>query len=248
MVNERFLRTSLLLEEEGMQRLQNSTVMIIGVGAVGGYALEAIARSGVGHIILVDFDVFDVTNINRQILALTSTIGRKKTDVAKERVLDINPDCLVEVRDIFVNAETLPLLLAEKVDFVVDAIDALNPKCCLIEALYNSGIPFISSMGAALKSDTSCIHFGRLSDTKNCGLSKFIRKRLKKRNLDIHHINCVYSDEQVDLPETAIICNDDEDNHNGRKRNTLGSLPTITAIFGLTIANEVIKKLSVGVN
>lgn len=244
MVDERFLRTKLLLGEEGLNKLHNSTVMIIGLGAVGGYALEAIARAGIGHLILVDFDVFDLTNINRQILATTSTIGRKKIDVAKERVLDINPACSVEIRDLFVNAETLPQLLSEPVDFVVDAIDALNPKCCLIEALYQKEIPFISSMGAALKSDPSCIHLGRLNDTKNCGLSKFIRKRLKKRGVDLKKIFCVSSDEQVDLPETAIICNEEEENPNGRKRNTLGSLPTITAIFGLTIANQVIKKIS----
>lgn len=243
MVDERFLRTELLLGAKGLDKLQNSTVMVIGLGAVGGYALEALARSGIGHLILVDFDSFDLTNINRQILALTSTTGRKKIDVAKERVLDINPACRVEAKDLFVNAETLPQLLSEKVDFVVDAIDALNPKCCLMEALYQKQIPFISSMGAALKSDPSCIHYGKLSATKNCGLSKFIRKRLKKRGVDIGKIYCVSSDEQVDLPETAIVCNENDENPNGRKRNTLGSLPTITAIFGLTIANQVIKTL-----
>lgn len=243
MVDERFLRTELLLGAKGLDKLQNSTVMVIGLGAVGGYALEALARSGIGHLILVDFDSFDLTNINRQILALTSTTGRKKIDVAKERVLDINPACRVETKDLFVNAETLPHLLSEKVDFVVDAIDALNPKCCLMEALYQKQIPFISSMGAALKSDPSCIHYGKLSATKNCGLSKFIRKRLKKRGVDIGKIYCVSSDEQVDLPETAIVCNENDENPNGRKRNTLGSLPTITAIFGLTIANQVIKTL-----
>lgn len=244
MVDERFLRTQLLLGEEGLNKLHNSKVMIIGLGAVGGYALEALARAGIGHLVLVDFDTFDLTNINRQILATTSSVGRKKIDVAKERVLDINPACMVETKDLFVNAETLPQLLSEPIDFVIDAIDALNPKCCLIEALYQQEIPFLSSMGAALKSDPSCIHLGRLSDTKNCGLSKFIRKRLKKRGIDLKKIFCVSSDEQVDLPETAIICNEDEENPNGRKRNTLGSLPTITAIFGLTIANQVIKKLS----
>lgn len=240
MVDERFLRTQLLLGEEGLTRLQQSKVMIIGLGAVGGYALEALARAGVGHLVLVDFDVFDITNINRQILATTSSIGRKKIEVARERVLDINPNCVVEIIDLFVNAETLPELLNQKVDFVIDAIDALNPKCCLIEALYNQKIPFLSSMGAALKSDPSCIHLGKLSETKNCGLSKFIRKRLKKREVDIKKIYCVFSDEQVDLPEGAIVNNEEEEN----KRNTLGSLPTITAIFGLTIANQVIKQLS----
>lgn len=242
--DKRFMRTKLLLGESGILKLHNSTVMIIGLGAVGGYALEALARAGVGRFILVDFDVFDETNINRQILALSSTVGEKKIEVAKKRVLDINPHCEVVLKDLFVNSDTLDDLLSEKVDFVVDAIDALNPKCCLIQALHEKGIPFISSMGAALKSDPSFIKLGALSKTKNCGLAKFIRKRLKKRGLDINQILCVSSEEQVDLPETAIICNEDTTPESGRVRNTLGSLPTITAIFGLTIANAVIKELS----
>lgn len=157
MENRRFLRTEALLGHEGMERLRGARVMVVGLGAVGGYALEALARAGVGHLTLVDFDVFDESNINRQILALNSTVGRKKTEVARERVLDINPDCDVKIIETFVNADTLPQLLAEPVDYVVDAIDALNPKCCLMETLYRNGIPFVSSMGAALKTDVSRI-------------------------------------------------------------------------------------------
>lgn len=241
--DERFMRTKLLVGEEGLQRLQQASVMIIGLGAVGGYALEAIARSGVGRLILVDFDVFDISNINRQILALSSTVGQKKTEVAKARVHDINPYCVVETREVFVNADTLPDLLNEKFDFVVDAIDALNPKCCLIEALHNSGIPFASSMGAALKSEPSLIRLCMLNQTKNCGLAKFIRKRLKRRGVDIAQITCVASEEQVNLENGGFLINEEEENGT-RPRNTLGSLPTITAIFGLTIANHVIKKIS----
>lgn len=241
--SDRLLRTRMLLGDEGVNKLQNSSVMVIGLGAVGGYALEAIARAGVGRLILVDFDVFDETNINRQILALSSTIGRKKTEVARERVLEINPHCCVEIRDVFVNAETLPQILATPVDFVIDAIDALNPKCCLIEELYQRGIPFISSMGAALKSNPSFIKCAPLSNSKNCGLAKFVRKRLRKRNIDVAKIDCVFSDQQVNLPETALSSAEAE-SEQGRVRHTLGSLPTITAIFGLTIANFVITKLS----
>ena len=240
---DRLTRTRMLLGDKGLSRLQNAAVMVVGLGAVGGYALEALARSGIGRLVLVDFDVFDESNINRQILALTSTVGQKKTEVARRRVLDINPDCIVETRDMFVNADTLPQLLDIPVDFVVDAIDALNPKCCLMEALYERGIPFISSMGAALKTDPSFIKCGTLSASKNSGLAKFIRKRLRKRGLEISRINCVYSDEQVCLPETALAF-DGDDASAGRVRHTLGSLPTITAIFGLTIANYVITSLS----
>lgn len=241
--DERFMRTKLLLGEDGLKRLQQATVMIIGLGAVGGYALEAIARAGVGHLILVDFDIFDASNINRQILALSSSIGRKKTEVAKERVLEINPQCEVEIRNVFVNSDTIPALLNEKVDFVIDAIDALNPKCCLIEALCQSGIPFATSMGAALKSDPSLIRLCSLNQTKNCGLAKFIRKRLKRRGVDLAQVTCVASEEQVDLGEGGLLVNEESENGT-RARNTLGSLPTITAIFGLTIANYVIKRLA----
>jgi len=241
--NDRLKRTRMLLGEDGVSRLQQASVMVVGLGAVGGYALEALARAGVGHLILVDFDTFDASNINRQILALTSTVGQKKTAVAKQRVQDINPDCRVEVVDTFVNADTLPDLLNRPLDYVIDAIDALNPKCCLIESLYEKQIPFISSMGAALKSDPSCIKTGKLSASKNCGLAKFIRKRLRKRGLEISRINCVFSDEQVVLPETALSL-ENEAPDCGRQRHTLGSLPTITAIFGLTMANYVITSLA----
>lgn len=239
-----------MLGDQGLDKLQNATVMVIGLGAVGGYALEALARSGVGHFILVDFDVFDITNINRQILALSSTIGMKKTDAARIRLAEINPNCKVEIRDMFVNQDTLPELLAMRPDFVVDAIDALNPKCCLIQELYKAGIPFISSMGAALKTNPAMIKYGKLSQTKNCGLAKFIRKRLKKRQIDIGKIFCVSSEEQVCIEGGGIEYNESAENeitsmeHQGRIRNTMGSLPTITAIFGLTIANEAIRQIS----
>ena len=239
-ISPRLMRTGLLLGEQGIEALQQATVMVAGVGAVGGYALEAVARAGVGHLILVDFDVFDETNINRQILALGSTVGRKKIEVAKGRVLDINPHCEVEVREVFINNDTLPALLDEKVDFVIDAIDSLNSKCCLIEALLARGIPFISSMGAALRTDTSFIKLGTLDKTKNCGLAKHLRQRLRRRGADIKKVRCVYSDEPADeRRKQAVVVN-----VNPEERNVLGSLPTITAIFGLMMANEVIKTLA----
>ncbi len=243
MSNKRFMRTEMLLGAEAMQKLQSSTVMIVGLGAVGGYVTEALARSGVGQFILVDFDEFEESNINRQILALSSTIGQKKTIVAAQRIKEINPDAKVEIKDIFVNKDTLPELLFCKANYVIDAIDALNPKCDLIEALYLADVPFISSMGAALKTDPAKIKTGFLSNSKNCSLAKFIRKRLRKRGIDIGKIMCVFSEEAVNLPDTALALPEDEAKQ-GRTRHTLGSLPTITAIFGLTIANYVILKLS----
>ena len=247
--NKRLMRTQALLGVEAMDKLQAATVMIVGLGAVGGYALEALARSGIGHLILVDFDVIEETNINRQILALSSTLGQPKIEAAKKRVLEINPNCKVETISLFVNSDTIAELLAHPADMVIDAIDALNPKCCLMEELYKRKIPFISSMGAALKTNPAAIKTGKLSQTKNCNLSKFIRKRLKKRGIDISKIECVYSDEQIQLSENAIFLDEESLNtevsagRQGRVRNTLGSLPTITAIFGLTIANQVILKI-----
>lgn len=242
--NNRFMRTQLLLGEEAMQKLNQSTVMIIGLGAVGGFVLEALARAGVGNLILVDFDTFEESNINRQILALNSTIGMKKTEAALARVNEINPDCKVNIIDCFVNSDTISSLFSSPVDFVVDAIDALNPKCCLIEYLLQNNIEFISSMGAALKTNPSFIKTGMLSQSKNCNLAKFVRKRLRKRGVDIAKIPCVYSDEQVILPPSALVAPEEYAGSEGRSRCIMGSLPTITAIFGLVIAHYTIQKIS----
>lgn len=240
MTELRFMRTAALLGQNGLQNLQHSTVMIVGLGAVGGYALEAIARSGVGHLILVDFDRFDETNINRQILALDSTLGQKKTDVACERVQQINPACLVEIKDLRLSKENINTLFSQKVDYVIDAIDEMPAKCALMKFLAEKKIPFISSMGAALKTDASCVKVAKLSQTINCPMARRIRKILKKDGANIADIDCVFSSEQCILPENAITANP-----SGGK-SVLGSLPTITAIFGLMIAHHVIKTLAKG--
>ena len=172
MISNRFMRTRALIGNEAMNKLEGSTVMIVGVGAVGGYALEAMARSGVGKLILVDFDSFDETNINRQILALTSTIGKKKTQVAKERVEQINPDCKVVALDMFVDKNNVNELISMKPDFVIDAIDSIKPKCELIKMLVDNNVDFISSMGAALKTDTDTIKIAKLNQTQKCILPK----------------------------------------------------------------------------
>ena len=240
MSDKRFMRTQMLLGQEGMERLKQATVMVIGLGAVGGYALEALARSGIGHLILVDFDRFDETNINRQILALDSTVGKLKTEVAAVRAREINPSCQVEIKNIFVDKDNLADIFTDRPDFVVDAIDSLSAKCALLEFLWQEKIEFISSMGAALKTNPADITLSTLDKTQNCALARKVRHQLKGRGVNLAEIPCVYSKEQLRLPQTAIIPpqNDDE------TRNIMGSLPTITAIFGLTLANEVILKLS----
>ncbi len=243
MENKRFARTTMILGSEGVKKLQQSCVMIVGVGAVGGYCLEALARAGVGKFILVDFDIFEESNINRQILAVTDSLGQKKIEVAKSRVFAINPQAEVVAIDMFLNAENVNHLPLTSVDVVVDAIDSLNPKCNLIQTLYEKNIPFISSMGAALKIDASKIKYGNLSNSKNCALAKFVRKRLRKRGVDISKIKCVWSDEQVIFQDGVLEIEEKNTNNIGRKRHTIGSLPTITAIFGLVIANQIILDL-----
>jgi tRNA A37 threonylcarbamoyladenosine dehydratase len=244
MENKRVARTAMLLGSKGIENLKQSCVMIVGVGAVGGYCLEALARAGVGKFILVDFDIFEESNVNRQILAVSETLGQKKVDVAKARVLSINPEAVVETIDLFLNTDNINSLSFDSIDIVVDAIDSLNPKCALIQALLDKAIPFISSMGAALKTDPSKIKYGNLSNSKNCALAKFVRKRLRKRDIDISNIKCVWSDEQVILPDSALEVDEENANSVGRNRHTMGSLPTITAIFGLTIANQIILDLA----
>jgi len=243
MENSRFARTKMLLGQEAMTRIEKAKVMIVGLGAVGGYCLEALARAGVGNFVLVDFDVFEESNINRQILATDKTLGVKKVVAASERVALINPKAIVKTKDVFVNAETIDDILNENPDFVIDAIDALNPKCDLMQALWQRKIPFVSSMGAALKTDATKIKYGKLSNSKNCSLAKFVRKRLRKRGVEISDIECVWSDEQICVADDALVMEDGGQSE-GRIRHTLGSMPTITAIFGLMIANEVILKLA----
>jgi len=250
MDEDRFVRTKKLLGEDNFAKLQNSYVVIVGLGAVGSYATEALARAGVGRLRLIDFDRVSSSNINRQLFALTSTVGMPKAEVAINRVRDINPDCKVESFEEFIHKDTMGLILDEEPDLVIDAIDSLNPKTELIAALVAANVDFISSMGAALRTDPTRIKYGKINQVSHCGLSKMLRKRLKRRDVDLSKVRCVYSDEpRDDLPETAISMGDDDNELNiggrkGRERNVMGSLPTITGIFGLTIANEAIKKLT----
>lgn len=245
---DRFIRTRKLLGEERFQLLQSRTVTLVGLGAVGGYALEGLVRAGIKRLRIIDHDTIQPSNINRQLLALETTLGRPKAEVAKERVLAINSDCRVEALQIFAGEETLEQILQPRPDLLIDAIDSLNPKAQLLHGAYLSKIPVISSMGAALRTDPTLIRTGDLFDTKNCPLAKHLRKRLRNRGVG-EGIACVYSLEQVDfdyeLPadDTAVV-GDTPYADRGRKRNVLGSLPTVTGIFGLTIANQAIMRLS----
>ena len=246
-MNERFSRIERLLGSEGLARLQDSYVVVVGLGAVGGFAAEALARSGVGRLRLVDFDIFTPGNINRQICALGSTLGRAKVDVFAERIIDINPGCKVEPLQIFAHIESFDSIFDDMPDLVIDAIDSFNPKVELLNYLQSRQIPVISSMGAALRRDPSKIVVGELTNTTCCPLAKLLRKNLRRRRASTN-IMCVYSTEpRSELPDDAVVDeNESEDNFldRGRKRRELGSLPTITGIFGLTIANKAIELLT----
>ena len=242
---ERFLRTERLIGTDALNRLQKSFVTIVGLGAVGSYAVEGLARAGIGHLRLVDFDIVKKHNINRQIYALETTLGQKKVQVAKERVLAINPYCKVEALDMFADQETISEILEPKPDIIIDAIDSLNSKIKLIETAYKNKIEVISSMGAALRTDTSHVQIADLMDSRKCPLAKRIRKKLRQRGVG-RGISCVYSTETIDFeymePEDEQT-EDFTEGERGRERRVLGSLPTITGIFGLTIANIAIQKL-----
>ena len=243
-MNERFARIERLLGSDGLSKLQSSYITVVGLGAVGGFATEALARSGVGRLRLVDFDVFTPGNINRQIGALSSTLERPKVEVYAERVKDINPECIVEPVEIFAHTESFDHIFNDAPDIVIDAIDSFNPKVELLNYLQSHNIPVISSMGAALRRDPSKINVDLLTNTTCCPLAKLLRKHLRRRGAGTD-ILCVYSTEtRTELPKDGVACEtESEDNYydRGRKRRELGSMPTITGIFGLTIANKVIE-------
>ncbi len=247
MNKEQFYRTELLLGLEAMKKLHHSNVTVVGLGAVGSFATEALARVGVGQLTLIDFDVVSKSNINRQLYALHSTVGQQKCQLAAQRVSDINPQCKVKAMPLFVHIDTADEFLRAKPHLIIDCIDSLNPKLGLLQLATAANIPIISSMGAALRTDPTKIKFGPLNKTKVCPLARLVRKKLRQRQASID-FDCVYSVEEVwDKTEQAIVegdLTDHMDGRRGRVRRSLGSLPTITAIFGLILANEAIKILT----
>ncbi|MDO4551879.1 MAG: tRNA threonylcarbamoyladenosine dehydratase [Planctomycetia bacterium] len=246
-MSDRFSRIRQFIGEDALQKLHHSRVLIVGLGAVGGYALEGLARAGIGHFRLVDFDVVQLSNINRQLFALESTLGQKKCEVAKTRVLDINPACKVQTLPIFVHEDTFHELFSDFTpDYVVDAIDALSPKVALMAYLQEHGIPSISSMGAALRTDPTQIRIGKLRNVKGCPLARMIKKRMRNQKIPMNSL-CVYSTEDISSVRLSRLAPPEPSAPGevlrGRPRNVLGSLPTLTGMFGLVIANHVIQQL-----
>lgn len=233
-MDERFTRTALIFKDEGMSRLREARVAVFGVGGVGGHCVQALARAGIGTLDVFDDDVVSVTNINRQAVAMTSTIGRPKVDVIRDQVLDINPQAEVVCRRMFYTPENADSVDLSVYDYIVDAIDTVSAKLELICRAKALGIPVISAMGAGNKLDPTRFEVADLSKTSVCPLCRVMRTQLKKRGI-VHH-KVVYSQEEP----LRIVA----DESNGR--HAPGSVSFVPPVMGLIIAGEVIKDLAGG--
>ncbi len=251
MKQHRFSRMELLAGQPGLDRLAAASVAVFGVGGVGSYAAEALARAGVGRLTLVDFDDICLTNINRQIHALDGTVGRAKVQVMAERCRSINPQIEVEPVKAFFSAENAEELLGRDYDYVLDCIDHITAKLHLIQSCKERGLPIIASMGAANKLDPTKIAVADLFHTQKCRLARIIRKELRRRGVT-SKVRVVYSTEEFrPLGEQAAACAENcicpnQDDHQWRctdRRVILGSSSYIPPIFGLTMAGEVIRSL-----
>ena len=231
-----FSRTELLLGDEGMEKLKNSRVAVFGVGGVGGYAVEALARSGVGALDLIDDDVVAPSNLNRQIIALQSTVGKPKVEVAAARIADINPDCIVRTYRTFYTPDTAGRFDFSLYDYVVDAIDTVTGKIALVMQAQAAGTPIISSMGAGNKRDPSAFEVADIYKTSVCPLARVMRRELKKRG--VKRLKVVYSREEALTPEGEI-----EQDAVHKKRATPGSVAFVPAVAGLILAGEVVKDI-----
>ena len=230
-------RTAMLVGEEMLDHFRNSTVAVIGVGGVGGYAAEMIVRAGVGHLIILDSDDVSVTNKNRQLLALDSTVGKPKCEVLAARLKDINPELDLTIIPEYLEADkAADVLGGYKIDFLVDAIDTLSPKLHLIKYCMDSGIPLVSSMGAGGRMDPTKIQYADISKTTNCALARTVRERLKKQGIT-KGLPTVFSTEPV--KKESIIKVSDERN----KCSTLGTISYFPALFGCYLAAYVIENL-----
>lgn len=225
--NDPFSRTELLLGRESMERLARARVAVFGIGGVGGHVAEALARSGVGAIDLIDSDTVELSNLNRQIVALRSTIGKYKTEVMRDRILDINPDCKVEVHNCFYLPETKDEFDFMQYSYIVDAVDTVTAKIQLVMEAQEKGVPVICSMGAGNKLNPADFQVADLYDTSMCPLAKVMRRELKKRG--VKKLKVVYSKEEPVQTES---------------REFPGSLAFVPSVAGLILASEVVKDLA----
>ena len=224
--DDRFCRTKIILGADGVEKLKNARVAVFGAGGVGSYAIEALARAGVGHLDIIDSDKVDVSNINRQLIALSSTVGRNKTEVAAERIHDINPDAKVTLHTVFYTPETAATFNFSEYDYVADAIDTVTGKISLIMKATEAGTPIISCMGAGNKLDPSKFKIADIYSTSVCPLARIMRHELKKRG--IKKLDVVYSTE---LPAV-------------KTADAPGSLSFVPSVAGLLMAGHIIRKLT----
>lgn len=228
-------RTELLVGKDGLEKLAAAHVIVAGVGGVGGYAAEMLVRAGVGHLTIIDADTVSESNLNRQLLAMTSTVGKIKTDVLSARLLDINPSLDLKTVSEYLEPDTLPQQIGTDCDFLVDAIDTLSPKLYLIKHCVDSGIPLVSSMGAGAKFDVTKVRIADISKSFNCPLAYIVRKRL--RHLGISKgFKVVFSEE---IPEASAIVPCEERN----KKSMVGTISYIPAVFGCACAQVAISSL-----
>jgi tRNA A37 threonylcarbamoyladenosine dehydratase len=229
-------RTELLLGKEQMKRLEKAHVLIAGIGGVGAYAAEILARSGIGEITIVDADTVKTSNRNRQLIALSSTENQPKVEIMKQRMEDINPSITVNAIHEFMDKNKIPELLNHPYSYVIDAIDSLTPKIFLIVHSVNNKIPLISSMGAGGKMDPSKVQVSDISESYQCRLARMVRKRLNKFDIK-NGFNVVFSPEPADKSHLLFV--NDERN----KKTTLGTISYMPAIFGIMAASKVIRDL-----
>ena len=232
-MEERFSRTALLFTEAGMERIFKARIAVFGVGGVGSYAVEALARAGIGEILLIDCDKVSESNINRQIIATYDTVGRLKTEVAKERILSINPNARVRTYNLFYSEETKDEIDLSGVDFIIDAIDTVKSKILLIEEATKLGIRIISSMGTGNKLDPTRFKIADIKKTSVCPLARVMRAELKKRG--ISSLKVLYSDEE---PIKVFVSEE------GKMRHAPGSCSFVPSVAGLIIAGEIIREIA----
>lgn len=236
-MSEEYIRTELLIGSEGMKRIRESTVLVFGVGGVGSHCIEALARSGVGHLILVDNDVVSLSNINRQSIALHSTVGRYKTEVMKEKIRDIDPGIRVDTHETFILSDNVEDVITGTEDYIIDAVDTVTAKLSIVQTALEKEIPVISSMGTGNKLHPELFEIADISKTSVCPLCRVMRRELRARG--ISHLKVLFSKEKpVDTSGRST----GEDS--GARRSIPGSISFVPPVAGLMIAGEVIRELA----
>lgn len=236
-MSEEYIRTELLIGSEGMKRIRESTVLVFGVGGVGSHCIEALARSGVGHLILVDNDVVSLSNINRQSIALHSTVGRYKTEVMKEKIRDIDPGIRVDTHETFILSDNVEDVITGTEDYIIDAVDTVTAKLSIVQTALEKEIPVISSMGTGNKLHPELFEIADISKTSVCPLCRVMRRELRARG--ISHLKVLFSKEKpVDTSGRST----GEDP--GARRSIPGSISFVPPVAGLMIAGEVIRELA----